>query len=172
MKVAITGGTGFVGRHFAQLIVAEGHEVALIARGQDRRDRSVEQMTNARIVHVDVANVDALATAFAGCDAVAHCAGINREIGDQIYQKVHVDGTRCVVDAARRAGVSRIALLSFLRARPNCGMAYHTSKFEAEEIVRNSGIEYTILKSGVYTVPAIICSIISVTFFIRFRFSV
>ncbi|MGH9549853.1 MAG: NAD(P)H-binding protein, partial [Terriglobales bacterium] len=149
MKVAITGGTGFVGRHFAELIAGEGHEVVLIARGQDKRDRSVERMQHARIAHVDVADVDALADAFACCDAVAHCAGINREIGDQTYQKVHIDGTRCVVDAARRAGVARVALISFLRARPNAASPYHTSKFAAEEIVRNSGIEYTILKPGV-----------------------
>jgi NADH dehydrogenase len=39
-------------------------------------------------------------------------------------------------------------LLSFLRARPNCGSAYHESKWAAEELVRNSGLEFTILKAG------------------------
>ncbi len=42
-----------------------------------------------------------------------------------------------------------MALLSFLRARPHCGSGYHESKWEAEEIVRNSGLDYTILKAGV-----------------------
>ncbi|MFN8538999.1 MAG: hypothetical protein U0232_16180 [Thermomicrobiales bacterium] len=50
-----------------------------------------------------------MADAFADCDAVAHCAGINREIGQQTYQRVHVGGTRNVVAAARRAsGVAKI----------------------------------------------------------------
>jgi NADH dehydrogenase len=53
-----------------------------------------------------------------------------------------------VVEAARRAGVHRIALMSFLRARPDCGSAYHESKWTAEEIVRNSGLDYTVIKAG------------------------
>jgi NADH dehydrogenase len=60
-----------------------------------------------------------------------------------------VEGTRRVVDAARCAGVKKIALMSFLRARPDCSSAYHESKFAAEEIVRGSGLDYTILKAGV-----------------------
>src|SRR2546423_715790 len=78
-----------------------------------------------------------------------HLAGINREIGAQTYERVHVRGTRAVVDAARAAGVRKIVYLSFLRARADCGSAYHESKWAAEEMVRASGLDYTILKSGV-----------------------
>jgi uncharacterized protein YbjT (DUF2867 family) len=53
------------------------------------------------------------------------------------------------VAAARRAGVERISMLSFLRARPGCGSAYHESKWAAEEIVRGSGLTWTVLKAGV-----------------------
>jgi NADH dehydrogenase len=61
---------------------------------------------------------------------------------------VHIDGTRAVVEAARRAGVKRILMLSFLRARPDCGSPYHESKWAAEELIRQSGLDYTILKAG------------------------
>jgi len=80
---------------------------------------------------------------------VVHCAGINREIGRQTYARVHVQATRNVCDAAGLAGANKIVLLSFLRARPNCGSAYHESKWAAEEIVRASGLNYTIVKAGV-----------------------
>jgi NADH dehydrogenase len=63
-------------------------------------------------------------------------------------RRVHVEGTANVLEAARRSGVRRVLLLSFLRARPNCGSAYHESKWAAEELVRNSGLEFTILKAG------------------------
>lgn len=149
MRVAITGGTGFVGRHLAKALVACGHEVILIARGADRRDPSVFEIPNTRFFGADLSSVDELARAFAACGAVAHCAGINREIGKQIYQRIHVEGTRNAVEAARRAGVGKVTLLSFLRARPSCGSGYHESKWAAEEIVRNSGLDYTILKAGV-----------------------
>jgi NADH dehydrogenase len=138
MKVAITGATGFVGSHLADRLRSEGHEVVRIAR------RSSEQF-----VVASLDNVDQLVTAFSGCKAVAHCAGINREMGEQTYARVHVDGTRNVVEAARRAGVEKIVLMSFLRARPDCGSAYHESKWAAEEIVRDSGLDYTVIKAGV-----------------------
>jgi uncharacterized protein YbjT (DUF2867 family) len=67
----------------------------------------------------------------------------------QTYERVHVRGTHNVVEAAKRAGVGKIVLMSFLRARPQCGSEYHESKWEAEEIVRDSGLDYTIVKAGV-----------------------
>lgn len=153
MKIAITGGTGFVGRTVARALLSEGHQVVLIARGKDQTCPSIRDSPNTRFVAAGLDNADLLTAAFAGCQAVAHCAGINREIGAQTYQNVHIDGTRGVVEAARRAGVGKIALISFLRARPNCGSGYHESKWAAEELVRGSGLDYTVFKCGVIYGP-------------------
>jgi len=144
MKIAITGGTGFIGGHLARRLAAEGHEIIVIARGTHER-KIPAGMT---LVPSDLSDEASLAEAFAGYDAVAHCAGINREIGTQTYQKVHVDATRNVVNAAQNAGVKKIMLMSFLRARPNCGSAYHESKWAAEEIVQRSTLDYTIIRAG------------------------
>jgi uncharacterized protein YbjT (DUF2867 family) len=149
MRVAITGGTGFVGRHLARELVARGHEAVLIARGKDVRDESIYKLSGTSFFASDLSDPEELRRAFSGCDAVAHCAGINREIGVQTYQRVHIDGTRNVAEATRQAGARKIVLLSFLRARPNCGSAYHGSKWAAEEIVRASSLDYTIFKAGV-----------------------
>lgn len=141
MRIAITGATGFVGSHLTKRLEAEDHQLVLIARSARGDDP--------RFIATDLTDVDVLAEAFKDCHAVAHCAGINREIGAQTYNRVHVAGTRNVVAAAQRAGVEKIVLMSFLRARPQCGSPYHESKWEAEEIVRNSGLDYTIVKAGV-----------------------
>lgn len=148
MRIAITGGTGFVGSHLATSLIEKGHRVVLLARGFDTRNMDVRQLERTKFVCAGIDNEDSLIEAFQKCDGVAHCAGINREIEDQTYARVHVGGTRNVVNAAREAGVKRILLTSFLRARPNCGSPYHESKFEAEEIVRSSGLDYTVLKAG------------------------
>lgn len=133
MRIAITGGAGFVGRHLAARL--EGPVIV------------------SRRAGIDIDDVDALTAAFQGVDAIAHCAGINREFGEQTYDRVHVQGTRNVIEAARRAGVTRIVMLSFLRARPGVGSGYHESKWEAEELIRASGLEYTILKAAVIYGP-------------------
>ena len=144
MKIAITGGTGFIGRHLAQRLAAERVEVVLIARS-DRGGFNGRGMT---LVASDLSNSAGLRKAFAGCDMVAHCAGINREIRQQTYRRVHIEGTRNVIDAASQAGVKKIVLMSFLRARPNCGSAYHESKWAAEELIRASALDYTIIRAS------------------------
>ena len=149
MKIAITGGTGFVGRHLARRLLAEGHEVVLISRGVDNRDSTIREQEGVTFVPVGTNDVEALTKAFEGCSAVAHLGGINREIGEQTYQNVHVQGTANVIEAAKAAKVDKILLLSFLRARPDCGSLYHESKYAAEELVRESGLDYTIFKAGV-----------------------
>jgi nucleoside-diphosphate-sugar epimerase len=148
MRIGITGGSGFVGRHLARKLASEGHETILVARGIDRRDTSLIGDKCFTFVSADLSDPAILWKAFAGCDAIAHCAGINREIGNQTYEKVHVRGTQNVVQAASWAGVKKIVLMSFLRARPDCGSAYHESKWAAEEIIRSSGLDYTVVKSG------------------------
>jgi len=130
MRVAITGGTGFVGRHLAE------------------RLDPAETVVVSRRTGVDIDDVDALAAAFSGCEVVVHAAGINREIGTQTFQRVHVEGTRTMIAAAQRAGVQRIVMVSFLRARPDCGSGYHETKWAAEELIRHSGIDHTILKAS------------------------
>ncbi|MEO6532872.1 MAG: NAD(P)H-binding protein [Pseudolysinimonas sp.] len=130
MRIAITGGTGFVGRNLAA------------------RLNPADLVVISRRTGIDIENVDELAAAFSGCDAVVHAAGINREIGDQTFERVHVEGTRAMIEAARRAGVKRIVMVSFLRARPNCGSGYHETKWAAEELIRHSGIDHTILKAS------------------------
>ncbi|MBT2503520.1 SDR family oxidoreductase [Curtobacterium sp. ISL-83] len=130
MRIAITGGTGFVGRHLAERYAAE--DVVVVSRSTG----------------VEIDDVDALTAAFAGVEVVAHCAGINREIGEQTFDRVHVQGTAAVLEAARLAGVRKVVLLSFLRARPGSGSPYHETKWQAEEMVRSSGLDYTILKAG------------------------
>ena len=121
-RIAITGGNGFVGRHVAERLRAAGDEVILLSR-----------RTGFDLARPDVA---ALTRVLEGCTAVVHTAGINREIGQQTYDAVHVRGTQILIAAARDAGVGHIGLVSFLRARPDGPTAYHRSKWAAEAVVR------------------------------------
>ena len=146
MKIAITGGTGFIGRHLARDLIERGHEVIVISRGQ--YSRSTRSIQGARFVQLNINETDRLREVFQGCDAVAHCAGTSVEDSKQTFQQLHVEGTRSAVKAAEASGVKKFVLLSYLNVRPNVRSAYHTTKWEGEEIVRSSKLNFTILKAG------------------------
>lgn len=153
MQIALTGGTGFVGSHLVEYLQNEGHELVLLARGRDEPNAELLDREGVTFVQGSVTDTATLEEAFTNCDSVAHLAGINFERGDQTYAAVHVEGTRSVIDAATAAGVDRLTLMSYLRARPGTGCGYHESKWRAEELVRNAPIDSTVLKAGVLYGP-------------------
>ena len=151
MKIAITGGTGFIGRHLARDLLSRGHEVIVIARGL--YTRNTQPVEGATFVAQDINSTDKLYDVFRGCDAVVHCAGTSIQDAEQTFQKLHVEGTRSAVIAAERAGVKKFVLLSYLNVRPSVKSEYHTTKWQGEEILRSSKLNFTILKAGLVYGP-------------------
>jgi nucleoside-diphosphate-sugar epimerase len=151
MKVAITGGTGFIGRHLARDLVSRGHEVILIARGQYKRN--TQPVEGASLLSLDTNDTVNLTRAFEGCDAVVHCAGTSVEDSKQTFYRLHVEGTRSAAIASENARVRKFVLVSYLNVRPNVKSEYHTTKWQGEEIVRASKLNFTILKAGLVYGP-------------------
>lgn len=107
-RVTVTGASGLLGGNLAEALLAEGHSV----RCTRRASSAVEHLAHLDVewVEADLDDVDALARAFAGADAVFHCAaavGISRRV-TPVLQRTNVDGTSHVIDAVRRAGVGRL----------------------------------------------------------------
>jgi NADH dehydrogenase len=126
-------------------LLRRDHEVRALVRDPARagwmRDRNVA------LVHGGLGDQQALRSLVQGADAVVHLVGIIVEVGSQTFQRVHVDGTKHVVAAAREAGVRRLVHMSALGARPDPeATAYHRSKAAAEEVVRQSGISHVIFR--------------------------
>jgi NADH dehydrogenase len=153
MKIAITGGTGFIGKHLARDLAERGHQVIAISRGVYVRGKQIQTHPDVSFVTADVTDTPVLTRAFAGCTAVVHCAGGSQEDESQSFRQMHVDGTRSAVTAAQQAGVKKFIHVSYLHARPNKRSAYHDTKWEAEEIVRQSALDWTILKAGLVYGP-------------------
>ena len=138
----ITGGTGFVGRCLTARLVAQGEAVRVLAR------RPAE-VSSANVVTGDVTDLPSLLSAVEGCQAVIHLVGIIREGRGQTYRSVHVQGTANVIEACRQAGVPRLLHMSALGARDRAASRYHRSKWEAEQLVRASGLAATIFRPSV-----------------------
>ncbi len=144
MRVAITGGTGFVGSNTARALLAAGHEVALVSRGS-RRVAPRERLAVAR---ADVTTGNGLVEAFAACDAVIHLTAVIREKGKQTFDAVIRRGTENVVAAATTSGVGHLVFISAIGADPDPRFPYHYAKWMAEQAVRASGIGFTTLRSS------------------------
>ena len=149
MIVALTGGTGFVGRHILAALHRREHEVRLVVRDPSKHGWLKDQNA-VEVVTGSLEDAAALARWAQGAQAVIHLVGIIAESGRQTFKHVHVDGTRSVLDAAKAAGVKRFVHMSSLGARPDQGATpYHRTKAAAEELVRASGLSHAILRPSV-----------------------
>ncbi|HJX00513.1 MAG TPA: complex I NDUFA9 subunit family protein [Terriglobales bacterium] len=145
MKVFLTGGTGFVGTHVLTRLLRDGHSVRALLHSRTINDTGKPAADMLEKVHGDICSAN-LADAMTGCDAVINLVGIIYEHRRQTFDAAHHQGTRNLVQAARQCGVRRFIQMSALGARPKDASAYHTSKFAAEEEVRNSGIPFVVLR--------------------------
>ena len=152
MLIAVTGATGFVGRHVAALLVGRGHTV----RGLVRRPRGTKLLQSLAVAPIagDLRDGAAIATLLRGADALVHLVGIIVESGDATFQAVHVDATRRLLAAARDAGVARFVYMSAIGARDEAGAThYHRTKWQAEESIRASGVAHAILRPSFISGP-------------------
>ncbi|MEX0777529.1 MAG: NAD(P)H-binding protein [Phycisphaeraceae bacterium] len=155
LTVAITGATGFVGRHVLRQVLAAGHQVRVLAR----LPRELPPDPNLTVVQGDLDNHEALTQLVVGAQAVIHIVGIIKELPaqGQTFEHVHVEGTANLLAAAKRGGsVRRWIHMSALGSRPNAVSQYHQTKWRAEEAVRNSEIEglaWTIFRPSIIHGP-------------------
>lgn len=153
MKVFLTGGTGFVGSEVLRQLVSAGHSVRALVR--DGSEDKLAVPDGVEIHSGDITDAASMVGGLEGCDAVIHLVGIIREFPGRgvTFKKMHVVATENVLEAAEEQGVSRYLHMSSngTRARSNTG--YHRTKWQAEELVRNSNLEWTIFRPSLIFAP-------------------
>jgi NADH dehydrogenase len=123
----------------------DGHIVRALVRRRGLL-RTAEAPTGRLEEVQDDINSENLTKRLARCDAVINLVGIIYERGADTFERVHNQGTRNLVVAARENGVKSFVQMSALGARPANASAYYTTKFAGEEEVRNSEIPYVVLR--------------------------
>ncbi len=150
MKIFISGGTGFVGGHICRELRKRGHKLCLLVH-----HRSGTAESGVQYVKGDASRVESFAVEMSGCDAVINLVGIIREFPFRgiTFDKLHVQSTANLLEAARRSGISRYLQMSALGTRPDAVSAYHQSKWRAEELVRGSGLNWTVFRPSLIFGP-------------------
>ena len=140
MKLAITGGTGFVGSHLIDIALAGGHDVkALTRRDQPPRD-------HVQWISGNLGDRAALEQLVDDVDAVIHAAGVISARSAAEFERGNVAGTLAMLAAATAGGIRRFVYVSSLAARePNLSL-YGASKESAEELVHSSGLDWVIVR--------------------------
>jgi len=114
MKILVTGGTGVIGEGVIPELLQRGHQVRLLSR---HADDDAKQWPGVEPFPGNVTEPSSLSGAANGCDAIVHIAGIAFEEPPKLtFASVNVDGTRNVLDEAKRAGVQRFVYVSSLGA--------------------------------------------------------
>ncbi|QOS97607.1 complex I NDUFA9 subunit family protein [Brevibacterium sp. JNUCC-42] len=153
MKVFITGGTGFVGHGIIATLLEASYEVhCLIRQGSESKVKKAFALTDHLHIHTgDIFNTDSLRAAMRDCEAVIHLVGIIREQpGKNItFSRIHVEGTRNVLQVAKELSIKRFLFMSALGTRPQATSGYHRTKYEAEQMVEASEIPYVIFRPSV-----------------------
>lgn len=144
MRVAVTGASGFVGQHVVRQLTAQGHEVRGLSRGGEGLARI--RAAGGAAFEGNVERPGTLAPFVQGTEAVVHLVAIIRERGGQTFDGVIRGGAWNVASAAKEAGVRRFLHMSALGAVDDARYPYLQAKWRAQEAVRASGLDWTILR--------------------------
>lgn len=153
MKIAITGANSSVGLNLMNHIIS-ATDIDVIAGV--RSDRAMQSLPSSEQVDPRIISYQEpgkLAAALEGADCIVHLAGILIEDKNTSYASANIDATEAVVKAAQQLGVKHIVFISVVGASKDSSNAYFRSKGLAEELVKNSGLPASIIRTPILLGP-------------------
>jgi NADH dehydrogenase len=157
--ILVTGASGFVGSHMVPVLVDAGHRVLALVRDDDgaaevNRRLAPTQREAVETRVGDVTKPQTLPAALAGADAVLHLVAVARDWdGGATLRLVNTEGTRNILRATMDAGVRRYVHLGALGVVDDPDLHYGSSKVRGMALVRESGLEWTILSPSLLFGP-------------------
>ncbi|SIR14651.1 NADH dehydrogenase [Haladaptatus litoreus] len=147
MRVLIVGGSGFVGTALTKELDARGHDVTVLARSPEEADLPAGVET----VSGDVTDYDSIDGAFSEQDAVVNLVALSPlfQPSGPGHEEIHLGGTKHVVRACEEHGVPKLVQMSALGADPDGQTAYIRTKGKAEEVVRDSSLDWVLVRPSV-----------------------
>ncbi len=154
-RVAIVGGHGQVARHLVDRLHGSGSDVVALVRNEDHRADLEARGAEVRLLDIEQQDADAFAAAFAGCTAVVFSAGGGPDGNLERKRTVDLEGSLKSVAGARTAGIRRFVQVSAINVDdplpPDTSpvwRAYVEAKRDADIALRDSGLDWTIIRPG------------------------
>ena len=150
--VLVTGASGFVGSYVVPELIGDDHRVVALIRSDEAGRMVLGRLDPAQRTAValrigDVTKPESLEPALAGVDSVVHLVAVPSDRdGGATLRLVNTEGTRNLIVAMHNAGVRRLVHMGAMGVQDDPTLHYASSKAKAEALVRESGLEWTILK--------------------------
>jgi uncharacterized protein YbjT (DUF2867 family) len=153
MRVAIAGGHGQIALRLAKILSERGDEVVALIRNPDHAEDVRNAGAKPAVVDLEYANANDVAAAIDGVDAVVFAAGAGPGSGSARKDSMDYGGAVLLVEAAKQAGIRRYVIVSSMGADPefpgdDTFSVYQRAKGRADDVVRASGLDATIVRPG------------------------
>lgn len=146
--IALLGGSGFVGRALARQLSLKGFQVRILTRSAQRA-KALTVIPEVQVLEVGSGGASSLSEALKGCHALVNLVGILHESGSVRFDTVHSGLAQQCVTACQTAGVHRLIHIGAIGTDAHAPSRYLRSKAESEQVVRSSGLNWTILRPSV-----------------------
>lgn len=151
MKVAVFGGTGFVGSYLVDELIHQEHQPVLLVRPGS--ESKVSQRERCVLIQGDIGDAGAIRKTLAGCEAVVYLIGILRESPDITFEEMHFQGAKRTIDLTLEQGFKRFLLMSANGVKPD-GIPYQRTKYRAEQYLETAALDWTVFRpSLIYGEP-------------------
>jgi len=150
-RIFLTGSSGFVGSAVIDQLLWQGYLINALVH----RKPPVSAGERVQLIHGDLFDPQKLDHGLRDCIAVIHLVGIIRENPRRnvTFEHIHSEGTRSIVEAARRSNVRRFVHMSALGTGPDALSNYHRSKHQAEQYVQASALDWTLIRPSLIHGP-------------------
>lgn len=145
--ILVTGGTGFIGKALVRSLVRAGYSVRVLIRPSPRTP-DLPRGVPVEVAVTSLHDLRGLKAAMVGVEAIYHLAGVERRGAYADLVKVDIQGTQNLARVAAEAGVKRLFFISHLGADRASAYPVLKAKAIAEEFIRRSGVDYTILRTA------------------------
>ena len=157
-RIAVVGGHGKIARQLHPMLLGAGHEPVALVRRQEQADALEAAGVATRMLDIENDGADRFAAAFEGCDAVVFAAGGGPDGNIERKRTVDLEGSLKSIEGARQAGVRRFVQVSAISVDEPVAddaspvwRAYVEAKRDADAALRDSGLDWTIVRPGTLT---------------------